>query len=198
MTAELNIAELKNALLNHHSASFVIDEGNGYYSFDYPTAQVSSKGEQVGLVASSIVAKLIKELIRKIDSNTSKLLRPMFKELKDHKRQIEQLKKEIKELREENRDYKENYGEFIAPSLVLNNLFNGGRVAKDTQLIPKNKWGTKYLKSAKYSKGVAYWLSLFEDWEIFKSYGRGEKYANYSFQQALNLVYYKIKKEKIQ
>jgi regulator of replication initiation timing len=197
MKVEINLAELSNALLNHHTSSYVIDEGNGYYDFDFPIASIKSDDVSLALVHNDVVTKLVKELITKIDNNTSKALKPIFKEINDLKSEIQKLQKENDELREINQDYKDNYGEYIAPSIILSELYNGGRVAKDTQLVQKSKWKTKYLKSPKYSKGISYWLNLFEDWGIFKSYGRGEKFANYSYGKALNLIYYKIKKEKV-
>jgi hypothetical protein len=197
MKAELNLVELKNALLSHHASSFVIDEGEGYYDFDFPTANINHGQETIALVHNDVVTKLVKELMTKIDNNTSKALKPIFSEINTLKSEIQKLQKENEELKEINNDYKDNYGEYIAPSIILSELYNGGRVAKDTQLIQKSKWKTKYLKQPKHSRGVSYWLNLFEDWGVFKSYGRGEKFANYSYGKALNLIYYKIKKHKV-
>ena len=197
MKAEINLVELSNALLNHHTNSFVIDDGDGYYDFDFPIANINHEKETIALVHNDVVTKLVKELMSKIDNNTSKALKSIFKEIDTLKAEITKLRKENEELKEINQDYKDNYGEYIAPSLILGELYNNGRVAKDTQLIQKSKWKTKYLKSPKHSRGVSYWLNLFEDWGIFKSYGRGEKFANYSYGKALNLINYKIKKQKV-
>jgi phage major head subunit gpT-like protein len=135
MKAEISLAELSHALLNHHTNSYVIDEGEGYYDFDFPIANINHGQEQIALVHNDVVTKLVKELMTKIDNNTSKALKPVFKEINDLKTEIQKLQKENEELKEINQDYKDNYGEYIAPSIILSELYNGGRVAKDTQLI---------------------------------------------------------------
>ena len=197
MKVELNLVELSNTLLQHHTNSYVVDEGEGYYDFDYPVATIKHNDATISLVSDSVVANLVKELIKKISDNTTKMLQPTFKELQRLQSEVEKLEKENLELAEINQDYKRNYGEYIAPSLILGELYNGGRVAKDTQLIQKSKWKIKYLKSPKHSKGVSYWLNLFEDWGIFKSYGICDKFANLTHCSALDYVYHKINKLKL-
>ena len=186
MIVQVDIEELKQVLLTHHTNKYVSDY-NGEYEFDYPVATL----QDVELVEHSVMSALVEQLVRRMNINTNTIVNKLEREKSDIHREYANIAKENKKLKEENNLYKDNYGEFISFEILLHELYNGGKIRDGSLLVQKGKWKHAYLKTPKYQKGVNYWLNLFEEWSIFKSFTRG-KIARVSYGNAVAIAREKI------
>jgi len=110
-----------------------------------------------------------------------------------YKREFLSLKKAIDSIKKENQQYKNMYGDFSNPYLILFELYLGGRKGNGRQLVKPENFRQKSIntKNKKNREKVQYWLSLFEFWDIIDSDGN-IRYANVSYEKAKRILKSKL------
>jgi len=163
----------------------IIDEqGNPHFL----TLIGSQKLKQIFGIFNSQIESLSTQL-----SSDKETLEKAREKIALYKRDLLSLKRAIEKIREENRKYKELYGDFANPYLILHELYNGGRIGKYRQLIAPSKFKQKSINTNTKSnrEPVQYWLSLLEYWGIFDS-DRNIRYASVSFEDAKKILKSKL------
>lgn len=106
---------------------------------------------------------------------------------------------ELKKLKEENRRYKENYGEYVPPYLVLKQMLNSGQIAVGAIAVPpKNFTHPSLLYKHKAKRdAINYWLTLFEELEIIDGSSSRHYIVEMPYRQAKAILQKKIKEIKM-
>jgi len=145
---------------------------------------------------ANAVNKLISLLIKKHEKELQQLetkainaIKKMRKdrenEEKEHKKRLELYEASIKE----NKQYKEWYGTLVSPILICKELWNNGAVGQFGELIPPTKWRTgRGLTGTGGKTATRYWLSLFEELELIRTYGKGSFISLVGMYEALEVV----------
>jgi uncharacterized protein (UPF0335 family) len=145
---------------------------------------------------ANAVNKLISLLIKKYDKELNEMehqavnsIKTMRKDRENEKKEHEKMLKLYETAIKENRQYKEWYGTLISPILISKELWNNGAVGQFGELIPPTRWRTgKGLSGTGGKTAIRYWLSLFEELELMRTYGKGSYIAMVGMYEALDVI----------
>lgn len=215
---ELSLTEFYPHLVAPSLEGCVRENEEGEILFDYPVGTLSDGVNVLNVVEDGLVQFLLQrqeELLGKksyeVFSKLMDISKELRKELGYKNREItllkkryerdmakanELLEKERKEYQKaikENKQYIEWYGTIISPILIIKELYNNGAVAKWGFLLPRSEWKVARMKTSATDKAVRYWLSIFEEWGIFRTYSQQKVLAQMTMQEAFDLLYEKKK-----
>jgi uncharacterized protein (UPF0335 family) len=160
--------------------SFILKDNN--YTIEVCEANAVNK------LISLLIKKYDKEL-NKMENQAVKLIKTMRKDRENEKKEHEKMLKLYETAIKENKQYKAWYGTLISPILISKELWNNGAVGQFGELIPPTRWRTgKGLSGTGGKIAIRYWLSLFEELELMRTYGKGSYIAMVGMYEALDVI----------
>ena len=183
-------ATIYNELKQHPDTLFI----NG--KVNYKSYTIIDENLSIEVCDKSLMQHLINQIINfyeKQIEETTNLAVKKIKQLKDErikeKKEHDEVLKTYNEAIEENRKYKEWYGTLISPVLVAREMWNNGNLGRFDTLIPHTRWKTGIgLKGKGGTTAILYWISIFEELELIKTYGKGKYLALVGLYEAIEVL----------
>jgi len=173
----LNDGRLEYKKRHYH----IVDSQGGVHSI---TMVGTEKLEQLFAIVNAQVSNLLEEL-----TNANTKLDTASNIIMNSKRALLEMRRAVEQKQSENEKFKELYGVFVNPYLVLKELYKSGRVGRLRQLIKPEEFRQKSVntKNKKNREPVQYWLSMFEYLNIADSEGN-VLYAQVTYEKAKKIL----------
>ena len=163
---------------------------------NYKTYKIIDGNLSIEVCESSLINHLIKQIVQfyeKQIEETTNLAVKKIKQLKDErikeKKEHDEVLKTYNEAIEENKKYKEWYGTLISPVLIAREMWNNGNLGRFDTLIPHTRWKTGIgLKGKGGTTAIMYWISMFEELELIRTYGKGKYLALMGLYEAIEVL----------
>jgi len=168
----------------------IIKEGGYFEEYKLPSFELPNG---VRIIAYNVAHYLLNVLLneRNIEIEKVKKLEHAIgkseKTLLALESEFNKLIEEHSEYKEQNETYYNLYGKLVNPYVLLQQLFNTGKIKKDRQLISPRNFKLFNTKDKSIRTGVNYWLAEFERMQILDSDGN-ERYSLVTYPMAKKIL----------
>ncbi len=168
----------------------IIKEGGYYEEHSLPSKKFPNG---VRIIAYNVAQYLLSVLLKERNNEIQKV-KKLEKAIDKSEKTLLALESEFKKMIEEHSKYKEEnetyynlYGKLVNPYVLLQQLFNTGKIKKDRQLISPRNFKLYNTKDKSIRTGVNYWLAEFEKMQILDSDGN-ERYSLVTYPMAKKIL----------
>jgi hypothetical protein len=153
----------------------------------------SDEGGEVHIALASSLTTLVKQITKYFEQEQKEVEEKIMRKIEE----FEKMEKAYNEAIEENQKYKEWYGDIISPILMLREMWNNGKLGRFSTLIPHTRWKIKGIEEEGGRKAIMYWISMFEELKLIRTYGKGRYLALMGLYEAIEIITtFKSKKQK--
>ena len=170
-------------------------EGGYFEEFTLPSQKLPNG---IRLIAYNVAQYLLDILLQERNAERAKV-KKLEKAISKSETTLLQLESKFKtmidssqKLKEENTKYKNLYGKLVNPFIILQQLYNTGRVKRGRNLVSPRDFKLFNTKDHSIRTGVNYWLAEFELLQILDSDGN-ERYSIATYNEAKKILSKRLK-----